>query len=277
MQASSNPVCGTFFSRVLKLFPLLILTFYWFRFQPYRCKRQPLSVCPVSNIVRLFKSWLSGYQSFCRVRLWKPLETNEFSSTRPWKSLKFSFIHFGPWKFLNFNWGTFSNLQKTLVNTSFEATRIKSELRKPIIYYGNIFIVYSERVLQVIKLSPLKSKNAVLESSWIVLKFYVGRSVRTLFPWSQWSEAISSLWLGRCCELHYGIVLGTLLQSCLRNGSKWVHQNSPTVPTRSKVGGVFWFIWWNFSNRFVAIWATNFKIISLGFRKGLLAHFQIAL
>ena len=152
MQASSNPVCGTLCSWVLKLCTLLILTFYWFGFQPYRCKRQPLSVCPVSNIVRLFHAICC----FCLTKesqiLYEKLAIGlskfaqgSYASWKPWKPMNFwvlglenswnssSLIHFGPWKYLNFNWGTFSNLHETLVNTSFEATKIKSALRKPII------------------------------------------------------------------------------------------------------------------------------------------------
>ena len=189
MQASSNPVCGTLCSRVLKLSTLLILTFYWFGFQPYRCKRQPLSVCPVSNILRLFhaiccfcltkesqllyEKLAIGLSKFAQgsYASWKPLETYEFLSTRPWKFLKFFFSHsFWSLKVLEFYLRNIFKPPQNFGKYQFWSYQDKISIEKAH-YCRNIFIVYLKRVLKVIKLGPLKSKNAVLESSWIVLKF----------------------------------------------------------------------------------------------------------
>ena len=108
----------------------------------------------------------------------------------PWKSLKFCFIRFGPGQILNFNWGTFTILRRTLGNTGLsqqhkigvEEMKVRYwltnkfwykwlPLRTKAHYYPNIFIVYLESVLKVINYvfeilncSPWKS----LKSPWIL-------------------------------------------------------------------------------------------------------------
>ena len=52
------------------------------------------------------------------------------------KSLKFSFIHFGPSKLLNFDQGTFSNLPKNFGKYQFEANRTKISIEKMKVRYG---------------------------------------------------------------------------------------------------------------------------------------------
>ena len=118
-----------------------------------------------------------------------PWILESFSFFKGLKDLKFFCIHFGLWKSLNFNWGTFLNLQKNLQilvwsqqnKICIEETKVRYGLtyefskwlpqRAKADYYQNIFIVYLECVLKVINYvfeilncSPWKS----LKSPWIL-------------------------------------------------------------------------------------------------------------
>ena len=100
--------------------------------------------------------------------------------SRPCKSLKFSFVHFGPWKSLNFiliEEHLIRSIGSIIVLFITEGKHSQTNfhkkwlpLRKKAHYYQNVFIVYLEPVLKVI--------NKVLESPWKVLEFY-GRKMCT--------------------------------------------------------------------------------------------------